>query len=338
MYNYEISEKNRRILSDYIDKSVRGRKNAIRAHGTVRERKMPKLSKVLCDFCSERIDAMYSLISCLIALSQILSHMDKRYQYICNRLSVSISSLQKQAKYLGCVRSAIEWDDPDDAQLKAVKLCILGVDRRLDYLEEDILVENIKMTPVNAYLNITGQTFRSALESEFPTKEELYDKEKVYAFADKILAVVKEAGRENEHEEELKKLTVRDDKKHDEAEKRKMEALKKGKDDADYALGTFIGAFQSGMSQIKTNKKIHLYNDVIRDRINQYGRDCFVVLIAYKSKSGLVYRYMKDDGGMSTSFRNANIFLDKEEAQNATEQYLQENKYHAAEAVPFFPD
>lgn len=340
---YDIGEKANETIQSYIRQSWRIKNLAIQRYGKVKERRLVDdardIHEKLCK-CNELIN---STITRLVLLKKILVYYDcdwKEYGRIMHNIQGVIDSLKKTRNLGSTIASAVETSDPDKHQTDAINVFMRGVVRRVKYIKNQFVEANIELTPIKDYLDITGEeSFFSALSSEFHSKDEMMDDEKIHAFADKITSVVAIAGKTGEYEPRLHKYNARIDKKIEAkrlaSAKEKADRKLKDKEEAGIALGRFIGSFHNAMSNISDNERFNLKKSVIYRRINEYGRDCYVVLATYVYSGKTYYRYLGKNA-LTSHFGGAKIFSEEKNALDAAKELAGTKPYYVVEAVPFF--
>lgn len=243
--------------------------------------------------------------------------------WVVNNFGRIIMSLGKQKELIKAVSAAYFYRKPDEDELKAVEKFLEDIRKRVDYLNRIPVPENIRLTPIQDYMDLLGaDTFTREVKAVFPTSKDLYQAQKngeVDKYISDMMDTLEQAGKAEAYKDRLKIYV-------DLAQKRK-EKIKSEKEaewtvlaisEAKNGIDLFRELFFKGIRNIQTVDKIGLTKTAISHHLINGHRGKFCILCCGLSKNGkLIYRYMKQSGEASKSFQNCTLYDDLPEAAEA---------------------
>ncbi len=198
MYNYAISCMHSHALDTFIREA-----SALPEKPIVSADNMMLFMKFRSAICE-----MNFVMAQLITVYQLIELLDKKeFKYIVGNIHRIINSLVKHRNFLGLVRDAVSRKSVDPAVKAACSYEINRADQRCAYIRASALEENIRLTPINEYIEIVGEkSLLSPLKEIASSKEAMKDlqcNDKLSAFAKHIFDTVTEAGKENLYKQRL---------------------------------------------------------------------------------------------------------------------------------------
>lgn len=243
--------------------------------------------------------------------------------WVMNNFGRIISSLGKQKDLLYAVRASFSYCKPDADEMKAIKKLSEDIRKRIDYLNKVPVPENIRLTPIQDYMDLLGaDTFIREVKTVFPASKDLYQAQKngeIEKYITDMLDTLEQAGKADLYKERLGAYVSMVQKRKEKAEAEKeAEQFEIAKNEAENGIDLFRELFFKGIRNIQGVEKIGLAKTAITHHLIHGHRGKFCILCCGLAKNGkLMYRYMKKSGEASKSFQGCALYNDLAEAGEA---------------------
>jgi len=327
MTKYEISQ----ILHGYIRKTANGDK-PLRSlnHGEV---------DLVLDL--KRIEKETNVcITELCLAKEILKGMrDINCYWIITNLWRMIDSMVKQRKLVTGARQTLMRLAPNQMEYGSLISLRNEVRDRIKYLREVPVPENIRLTPLQDYVEImNAESLSELMLKRWPIISDMVEVQRDPAalglVCDEIMKVLKEHGRENSYVLRIQEYIqhrneIREQYKQEKAEQKRNEALRESQN----GIRIFMEKFFSSVRNHRTCDAIHLSNKCITEQINAGHRGDFCILSCGFYTGNYVYRFVQDDGKLINNFRHAGFYKTRDEALNMIESLKNKYSDHIFEAV-----
>ena len=311
-------------LNDYLNRTKGKRERSFRRELNAEELEwLDKLRK--------RYKELNTLIAELIAIRCIIRAIrEPGFFYITENLNRICFSLVKQRDFGQALRYAIMSEVPYEWEIPLIRNHITAVETRIRYLRETVIPGNLILTPVQEYLEIAGKKdLFLDIHDRFPDGYVLFDassgkNDELEQYAMDILLTVHESGLEERYRERLRAYVEAEEaRQKKQKEEKRLEKLEKDISLAKDGMYAFQRMFHKAVRTLKGCDKIKAGFQTVQRRLDEYGRDSYVVLCCYVFQSRCLYRYVGEGNTLVASFHKARIFKDGFEACEVMEKMEQ---------------
>ena len=290
-----------------------------------------------------RAQDMNVLIADVLTVTMVLKRLgDKRVYAITNNLFRVVMSLQRQRDKVYATLACFKRLKPEEYERKFISdLCSACV-KRVKFIREKILPENISLTPIEEYLELAGS--ESLTDDIFKTvggRQKLAELMKdgkqddaMEAYAAHILDVVAKAGKADVYQGRIAKWYARserirsDREKELETEKHEAELEK-----AEEALGQFREALRYAVRELTGRDDAGCPKQTLEKRLAQGARGKWVLLRCETVYWKQTRRYYTEKGDWNARFLHAKLFASEREAQAVLEAEKAANPWKAYDCV-----
>ena len=281
------------------------------------------------------------LVMELITIRQLLRKMkEPKLFYITQNLNRIMFSVIKQRDFAVALKHTIATTEPLPYEIPLVKEFLTKVNTRISYLRNSVIPENLRLTPIQEYLEIVGaKDFSEDIYSRFGSGIGVFDantdrNDELEQYMMDILLTVHEKGLDDCYRERLNSYIEQEEKR---IQQKKIEA-KQEKLEKDIALSkdgmdAFQRMFHKGIRTLKGSEKIHMGFWSIEQKISEYGRDAYFVLCCYVFQGRCIYRYVGEDNNLVTTFFKAKAFKDGFEASDVMAELEKQHPEKLFDAV-----
>lgn len=229
------------------------------------------------------------------------------------------NSLYKQRQFVCAATIAFSCNKPDQEEHNAILKLVAEIYKRIDYLNGVPIPENIKITPIQDYLDLVGcRSFADDVKKQFPAWKDVYqskDNGQMDNYIATIMSTLAEAGKEEAYKERLAAYVglVNDKIAKAKAEK-KEKVMAYAFNESVNGMSFFKDHFSKGIRTLAGSEKINLSKSAIHYQLNNGNRGKFCVLCCRLVKNNLAFRYMDLNGIENKSFASAGTYQSYEEA------------------------
>lgn len=267
----------------------------------------------------------------VFTIIHVMEHMEnKDLFYVSRNLFRVVNSLRKQRELAFSVQRAFSTFKPQPDELKGIVVFISDCRKRIRFLKETILPDNMKMTPIHEYLVIVGSPDVSTdLYKRFKTRSEMYrvttseDKTDLNSYINDIFSTVEKAGKLHEYEDRLneyiKLSDERDRKIEADKQERKRQTERRVAEDG---MLVFQRRFNNVSFELRSDDRIRMGIECVRRRINQYGRNCFFILCCYTYAGKPLFRYVGNGLELYPYFYSGHVYMNEDEANADMEKLI----------------
>ena len=258
--------------------------------------------------------------------------------WVKNNFDRMVHSLTKQCDLIKAVSKAYSGLKPEEKELKAIQKLISDVKKRIAYINAVPIPENIRLTPIQDYIDIIGgDNFINEVKTVFPMGKDLYESQRngrMERYINEMMEVLEKSGKAEAYKERLGAYI--------EIAKKKKEALEREKaiekqayafNESQNGIMLFREQFFKGIRTLNGNAKIGLSDSAINYHLNQGHRGKFCILCCKFSRNKLQYKYMKANGTFSPSFQNCGLYDTFQDAASVLSGYVRLYPDMAFEAV-----
>lgn len=275
------------------------------------------------------------LIIQLVCVVHILNRLD--IELPAKNINRAIGSLRKQRKFISLARDSYKKKAPSEKEITAFKALITSCEKRLDFVRQTILEENLKLTPVMEYLEIKGCSLKEDIMNHFNDIEAIINAEDDdYApYVEEILQTVKVNGKADAYMVRLAEYqrieAARQKRIDEERNDRKNEREKAVSEDG---MTIFISHFRDCLYYMRGDAVIHLAMPGLRNALQLHDRlHSWVVLVCSCWAGKPVYRYAYTSGNLANNFSSGVMFDSEAKAKKVAELLRKEN--NSVAVIPF---
>lgn len=242
--------------------------------------------------------------------------------WVSNNFERITKSLFKQRDLIRAVSASVMRRKPKPEEKAAIAGLIKDIRKRIDYLNSIPIPENIRLTPIQDYLDLTGgKSFIDEVKTEFNGAKDLFESPengRMDEYIAGMMDTLKKAGKAEAYKERLAAYTKRaqerlaKDKAEKEAEKKAV-AL----NESINGIDLFRESFFKGIRTLEGSSRINLSATAVNSQLKRGNRGKFCILCCKFTKGKLRFRYMLANGNDSPSFQNVGLYTDLQEAINA---------------------
>ena len=251
----------------------------------------------------------------IITIRQVLEQMKvSDLFWVANNFRRISMSLVSQRKLVNAARLGMMGTKPNNDELQAILKLKPQIEDRLKYLHAVPIPENVLLTPLKEYVELSGaESFSDIIRKRFPTAKDMMDfqedKEQMNLFIGEIIDELKQAGRENDYLPRLNEYIERNQQriekeKAEKAEAKRKEALREGWN----GMPIFKDLFCKGIRTLEGSQPIRLSKQAISTHMAQGHRGQFCVLCCGFGNGKYVYRYVTEDGTLKNNFTNIGVY------------------------------
>jgi len=252
----------------------------------------------------------------LITMQEILRAAgEKEIYWITNNLHRMIRSLIGQKKLVSAIRlSVMGTVAPEEKEKDAIRKVMRDIHERLRYLHAIPIPENLRLTWIHDYLEVTGETdFAQVIRRKYPTMRAMVDlqedQEALGRFLEEMRESLIRAGREDDWKDRLREYIWINQKRDAEEKARKAEEKRKEAErESMNGMNVFRQEFFKGIRTLEGSKAVGLSRQAVHNHLAAGDRGKFVVLCCRYSMGRLLYRYVKADGELKTSFAGVGMW------------------------------
>ena len=265
---------------------------------------------------------MNSLLTQLITIRTLITAIDNQSLLaVKGNICRMVDSIMKQRDKIYATKATFAVICPTPFESKAIEDLIAKSKQRIEFLEQTIIPENLRLTPIYDYLQIKNMTFKEEIKSRFVTQSELieamHDKEILSAYIAEILDTTAQIPNANAYQTRLSDyLSARDKRNNtlsDQYEQRDAE-IKRINILKDY-MTTFQSAIYSSVYSLRENILIGIKDKGLRSFINANGRDASMLLCCYMYGNKPVCKYVTTDGKLTEHLTHRCSFKTKAQTE-----------------------
>lgn len=247
--------------------------------------------------------------------------------YVVMNFERIIHSVYRQRNFMHALFCAISQTKPSEEEKNAIKSSISKFYKRIAFINEVPIQENIKLTPIQDYLDIVGATnFMEEIREIMPTGKEIFESitnGSMDSIISNMMTTLKNEGKDELYKARLAEYTKMVRVRHEkEKEERSKERTAKAKNEAENGIGLFKELFCRGIRNLKTEKLIHLEERTIRVHVNAGHRGKFCILCCGYKNGKIIYRYVLDDQRLGKFFANVSLYETINDANEAITSLL----------------
>lgn len=238
-----------------------------------------------------------------------------------------IHSVYKQRNLMHALFSAVSQTKPSEEEKKAIKRSISDFYKRISFINEVPIPENIKLTPIQDYMDVVGAAnFLEEIRAIMPTGKDIFESRtngSMDSLISNMMTTLKNEGKDELYKarlsEYIKMVHARCEK---EKEERSKERTAKAKNEAENGIGLFKELFCRGIRNLKTEKSIHLEERSIREHLNAGHRGKLCILCCGYRNGKIMYRYVLGDQSLGKFFTNVALYETINDANDAIASLL----------------
>lgn len=233
-----------------------------------------------------------------------------------------IHSVYRQRNLACALFSSIFQTKPSEEEKKAIRYFISSFDERISYINKIPIPENIKLTPIQDYMDFIGASnFLEEIRNLMPTGKDIFEARTngtMDNLISNMMSTLKSVGKDelykarvSEYSEITRKRIAK------EKEEKDKERKAKCKNEAENGIGLFKELFCRGVRNLKAEKVIHLTENSVREHLNAGHRGKFCILCCGYHNGKIIYRYVASNGKLSLNFSNVSLYETIDEANKA---------------------
>lgn len=248
-------------------------------------------------------------------------------KWVVNNFQRIISSLKRQKDLLISLRLSLAYCKPTEKEVDFIKMLSEDVRKRIDYLNRVPIPENIRLTPIQDYMDLLGaDAFVREVKTVFPSSKDLYQAQKdgeIEKYLSEMLDTLEKVGKQETYKERLEQyVSIIQKRKEKEKAEKKAEQMAIALNESQNGIDLFRELFFKGIRNIKGIEKIGLTHSAIAYHLIHGHRGKFCVLCCGLGRDGrLMYRYMKKTGEASKSFQGCALYDNVQEAADALKEF-----------------
>lgn len=277
------------------------------------------------------------LITELLMLKRMMHRIDPNLSPVERNIEIVVNSLSKQRELMWTTIRAYEQCKPEPETLKAINQLLIDVTKRQTYIRDTVLMANVGLTPVKEYIDIVGEKdFISDLRKHFPELKDVFDESRFERYICLVVYTVDKHGKLDDYKPRLAAY-LESEKRIAEAKQKEQEERKRKEEEAEHAVSEelmnyfrnrLIHCINRGMNDDRIGFAYRTFEGAVRT----YGRERYIVLVAYFGHGSARYRYLSHDFALRPSF-GGSCFCSKEDAEQMVQMYAEKNPKKAVEAV-----
>lgn len=258
--------------------------------------------------------------------------------WVCNNFERITKSIFKQRELIKAVSAAVMRRKPEPEEKEAIAGLIKDIRKRIDYLNSIPIPENIRLTPIQDYLDLTaGKSFIDEVKTEFNGAKDLFESRengRMDEYITEMMDTLEKSGKAEAYKERLAVYTKRAQERIEKA-KAEKEAEKKAValNESINGIDLFRELFFKGIRTLQGSSRINLSATAVSSQLKRGNRGKFCILCCKFTQGKLRFRYMLANGNDSPSFQNVGLYTDLQEAVNAMNGFQKMYPDRAFEAV-----
>ena len=233
-----------------------------------------------------------------------------------------IHSVYRQRNMAHAVFAAVSHTQPSDEEKKSIHYFISSFEKRISYINEVPIPENIKLTPIQDYMDIVGASnFLEEIRTLLPTGKDIFDA-RTNGTMDNLIShmmqTLSDAGKDRLYKKRLDEYVdiIRKRAEKDRAE-RLEERNRKRKSESENGIAVFKELFCKCVRNMNSEKKINLSENAIRSHLNAGHRGMLCILSCGYINGKYSYKYVSDDQRLINRFGDVSLFGTIDEANKA---------------------
>lgn len=297
--------------------------------------------EVIC-MLRQRAHEMNVLIADVITVAKVLRRMkDKRVYAITNNLFRVVMSLQRQRDKVYATLRCFKVLKPEPYEMEYIRKLNSAVVKRVKFLREKILPENIALTPIAEYLEAVGSaSLTEDIFREVGSRKKLAElfeegtqESELDRYVERILAVVAGTGKGDAYKERIAKWYARSERLHAErVAEQELERNERRLEEAEAGLREFREAFQRAISTLEGRTDIGLAQQTMEKLLLKHRGKW--MLLRCESRSGRVMRrYYTEKGEWSQKCWHAKAFTEESECLQVLAEVKAAEPWKAYDAV-----
>ena len=264
----------------------------------------------------------------LLVIINVLTRLRQTelYYIVANARRI-IQSLARQRNKGYVIKKALAIVKPKDDVMPEIRRFIAVSRRRMDYIRQTIIPENLDLTPIKEYVKLIGaESFASAVYERFSEPRRIYaitskeDAAAMDAYVDEMIETVRKGGMEQAYKERIQVYIRRAD---EIAEKREEEKRREKDEErmrlAEEGMMLFYRMFNNGVFTLKGDDRIKMGPEALLRAIDKFGRHSFCVLVCYRHSGKYVYHYLNERNEETLWFGKAWFYPNEAQAKEAME-------------------
>ena len=271
-----------------------------------------------------------SLITELIVIRRILELIgdSKLYSIICN-LNRVIFSLTKQRDKEVVVKHTYSTVPPLPYEVGYVKKFIKDIRKRVAFIRNVIVPENLELTPIKEYLEVTGKnTLLQDIREKIGDHKAMFcaTREQLDAYAGDILKAITEAGLMDSYKERLDAYHKRDEERTRMVkEEKQREATAEKHEMAEQCMEQYQYLFNRAMRTFRPCEEIGIKVGSVAAKLDVHGRNSWMVVRCDICNRGPRFRYYTSRKTWEKLFGSGAVYKNEKEAEEIAEKYRQQN-------------
>ena len=271
-----------------------------------------------------------SLVTELIVIRRILELIgdSKLYPIICN-LNRVIFSLMKQRDKGVVVKYTYSTVPPLPYEVGYVKKFITDARKRTTFIRNAIVPENLELTPIKEYLEVTGKnTLFQDIREKIGDHKAMFGatREQLDSYAGDILKIITEAGLMDSYKERLDAYNKRNEERARVIkEEKQREATAEKHEMAEQIMERYQYLFNRSMRTLGACEEIGIKTGSVAAKLDVHGRNSWMVIRCDICNRGPRFRYYTGRKTWEKSFCSSAVYKEEKEAEEIAEKYRQQN-------------
>lgn len=258
--------------------------------------------------------------------------------YVVMNFERIIHSVYRQRNFMNALFAAVSTTKPSEEEKKAIKHSISDFYKRISYINEIPIPENIKLTPIQDYLDVVGaENFLEEIRAIMPTGKDIFESRtngSMDSIISNMMTTLKNEGKDELYKARLSEYTkMVHARREKEKEERSKERTAKAKNEAENGIGLFKEMFCRGIRNLKTEKSIHLEERSIRAHLNAGHRGKLCILCCGYRNGKIMYRYVLGDKSLGKFFTNVALYESIDDANREIASLINDYPDRAFEPI-----
>lgn len=278
---------------------------------------------------------MNILVTEILAINRVLKRLDDQKIYaMTNNLYRVMNSLARQRDKVFVCKCAVQSLRPEPYEVEYLQQIMRDTDKRIQFIRGTILPENLELTPIKEYLELTGaKSLADDIYEKIGNRKELVEivaragdpDGRVDRYVAQVLETVRKAGKETAYQERIAGWYERSERiKAEKTAEEKAERDARNLKDAEAYMRYFRSEFNRCIRTLDGNESVGISRISLEKMLNKNGRNVWVVIRCYMYGGNPVYRYYKGGGVWKKMMFGAKVFTDEEEATEVVRRYAEE--------------
>lgn len=323
MRRYDCLSKKGQILHDYITRSEQ-------SGDIIRDLTGEELE--LYASIRSSVKSVNAFVTELIFIRKVIKAMEIYDLYVVANNFYRIShSMVLQRDLLTAAKCSLLRKQPNEDEIKSIKLLQKQINDRIKYLSAVCVSENIKLTPIQDYIDIVGdKNYLINIRNRFSRSMDVFkasnDENNLNDYVHEVMSELKKHGKAEAYKERIAEYKKTTDKKAEqskkEKEKEKIDAIR---NEADNGIILFKDLFAKGIRTMDGCQKIGMSQLGVRRELNNGARGKFCIIGCGFSKNHLFFRYINRQGNLNKVFSSLWFFETYDEGRHFLGEY--QDKY-----------